>query len=192
MKFIFAILSICILMSCSERVVRGGFVTTPRIGLIDKQTVDVVFLDARAEKRNTIAIEKTIVQYIQKTYPLAWVRYKMVSSFYERPDCKNITIKIKLNAMGLEPQNVYAYNNEQSNLGLNIAQNYSNEKENFLIQNLDVYVSTPRYRNDFNTNIMQSAPVRSYQEQAIQDDLNDLTQYTLEELTRFVDYTLRQ
>jgi hypothetical protein len=192
MKFIFAILSTCILMSCSERVVRGGFFTTPRIGLIDKQTVDVVFLDARADKRNTIAIEKSIVQYIQKTYPLAWVRYKMVSSFYERPDCKNITIKLKLNQMGMVQKNRNDYYNEQSSSGFNIAQNYSTDMENILVQNMDVYVSTPRFQNDFTTNIMHTAPVRSYQKQTIDNDLSDLTQYTLEDLTRFVDYALRQ
>ncbi len=188
MKTLFVFTSIILLIGCSERTVRGGYTTTPRIGYIDKREVNVIFLDSRIIKKNTIAIEKSIVQFIQKTYPLAWVRYRLPSEYFCSPDRKAITIKIKLNDISVERNLSTNYNHTTSINNLHFNSNQYEDTDYNLIQNMDVYITNPKFKEDFYTNINSVNTLINRQQS--DEEINTLKQNTLEELTTFIDYTI--
>lgn len=89
---------LCFLISCatSKTYAPSETSTTPRIGFLADEEIDVSFFDSRTKINQSLEVQNSIIDQLQKTYPDANFRKLDDSEYFSTPVNGKINIKINI------------------------------------------------------------------------------------------------
>lgn len=160
--------------------------TTPRIGFLSSEQIDVVFFDSRTEKEQSEEVKSSIVDHLVKTYPDARFQKLDDSEYFSTPENGNITLKINIagyNAgFGVESTSGIGSINGQPFVFSGVSDGQWNGLTGFAVMLYDYREGEERYSNEiseveFRPNVGGYATARAALQTSFQNVMNRLTSF---------------